>query len=159
AEEYSGQSSQQANSNCLGQKLLPDITSPGSHRSPHTDLASALQDIGQHYIHYPDAADQQRNARDAAHYNVEYPLSAPVLFKKLAGNYHRKVIFMTMGVDQNLAYQNSARPQSISILQSNHYLVELRLKSFQLEFLQRRRNRDINVVAVVLQLHPFELVF
>src|SRR5215471_272573 len=159
AEQYAGQPSQQADCYRLGQKLLPDIAPPRSHCSPHPDLASPLQYIGQHYIHDPDAADQQRNACDAAHYYVEYSLRALVLLQKLAGNYHRKVIFMTVSIDQNLAYQNSARPQSICIPQSNHYLVKLRLKSLQLEFLQRGRNRDINVVTVVLQLYSFELVF
>src|SRR5262249_27385936 len=105
-----------------------------------------------------DAADQQRNARDCAHHDIEYALGSLVLFQQLSRNDDREIIFAAMSVDQNLTDQNGTGFQGFGVFQLDDYFVQFRLELFELKFLQRGCQRNINVVAEILQFDPFEFV-
>src|SRR3990172_6338893 len=66
SEKHSDQSSDPAHDQGFKQKLPHDVSFLGADRFTYPDFTRALRHIDQHYIHDPDAADQQRYARDSA---------------------------------------------------------------------------------------------
>ena len=60
----------------LHHELVADVDLPRAHRPPHPDLARALEHRGQHDVHDPDAAHEERDAGDRPHHDVEEALGA-----------------------------------------------------------------------------------
>ena len=62
-----------------------------AQRAADADLARPLQDAGQHDVHDPDAADQQRDRRERDHDDFEDALRPPLLGQQFGRNDHREV--------------------------------------------------------------------
>src|SRR5262249_3016786 len=140
------------------QELLPDVAAARAEAPADSDLAGPLQDVGEHDVHNADAADQQRDAGDAAHDDVENALRALVLFQQFARDDDRIIVGLAMRVREHLADQDRGRFESVDDFETQRNLVKLRFKALKLEFLERRRERDVDVVAEILQFDSFELI-
>src|SRR5262245_28615446 len=158
SEDHADQPSDETDCQGLDQELLPDVAAARAEAPADADLARALQNVGEHDVHDADAADQQRDAGDAAHDDVEDALRALVLFEQLARDNDRIIVGLAVRVREHLADQDRGRFERVDVLEAQRDLVKLRFKALQLEFLERRRERDVDVVAEILQLDAFELV-
>jgi len=65
------------------EELNYNIASPGAECTADADLARSLADGGQHNIHNPDAADQERNRSDRTQNDTEKTLGLPGLLEQL----------------------------------------------------------------------------
>ena len=66
-----------------------DVDLARAHRAPHPDLARPLEHGGEHDVHDPDAAHEQRDRGDRPHHHVEEPLGAPALLEQRLGHDQR----------------------------------------------------------------------
>src|SRR3954469_18817888 len=79
AKQNSGDAAGQRNDRRLDQELPDAVTLPRADGAADADLARPLQPAGQHDVHDPDAADQQRDRRDRHHHHLEDALRAALL--------------------------------------------------------------------------------
>src|SRR6266508_3400641 len=88
----------------LGQELPHDISLAGADGAADADLARTFQYCGEHDVHDPDAAYQQRNAGDADHDDVEDELGAAALFQQSGGHHHGEVAGVLVGGGEDGAH-------------------------------------------------------
>src|SRR5262245_14007177 len=118
AEDHSDQPADETDRQGLDQELLPDVAAARAEAPADPDLARPLQDVGEHDVHDADAADQQRDAGDAAHDDVEDALRALVLFEQFARDDDRKIVFLAMRVREHLADQDRGRFERVDVLEA-----------------------------------------
>ena len=68
------------------EELEADVAPPRADRAAHADLARALEHRREHDVHDADAADEQRDAGDGAHDDVEEALGLPALLEERLGH-------------------------------------------------------------------------
>src|SRR4030095_12971800 len=69
--EHAEKTADPADRDGLGQELDEDVAAARADRATDADLAGALEDVGEHDVHDPDPADEERDARDPSHDDVE----------------------------------------------------------------------------------------
>ena len=69
---------------------MSPFVAPMALRMP--DLPRPLRDVGQHYVHDADPADEQGDPGDRAHDDVEDALGPLGLGQKLLGNHHLVIL-------------------------------------------------------------------
>jgi hypothetical protein len=73
-----------------------DVPAFGAEGAPDPDLAGALGDAGEHDVHDPDAADQERDGGDRTQDDVEDLLGALGLAEHLERHDHLVVLFLVV---------------------------------------------------------------
>ena len=84
--------------------MQPDVQPPGADGPPDSDLVRPLQHIGQHDVHDADAADEQRDTGDTAHYDIEDFLRLLVLAEKLLRHYKAEIGLSIVQLFQELGH-------------------------------------------------------
>src|SRR4029077_10012791 len=72
ADEHAGDPADERDEHGLGQELGEDVSAPGADRLADADLACALGDGHEHYVHDADPADEQRDRGDLAEQRREH---------------------------------------------------------------------------------------
>ena len=83
----------------------------------HADLARPLEHRGQHDVHDADAADQQRDAGDAAHHDVEQALRLPALLEQRLG--HHQLVVVGAAVQARRAGRGSRRGRRVRLVSAS----------------------------------------
>src|SRR5205823_3326705 len=82
ADHDSGDAAHDADQDRFGQELKQDLPPGRADRSAHADLLDPLEHRREHDVHDPDAADDERDRRDRAQYDVEDRLGALLLLQE-----------------------------------------------------------------------------
>ena len=126
--------------------------------SAQPDFIGPFQNRSQHDVHDPDPADQQRDAGDCAHHDIEDALCSLVLFEQLFGNHDRIVIDIPVH-DRHQVIDGRSLFRNIGAVGDLYNdFVELIFNGFGVEFLDRRCDGYINIVIGILDFYAFEFL-
>src|SRR5215470_9432418 len=118
AEDYADQPADETDRQRLYQELLPDVSAARAEAAADSDLARPLQDVGEHDVHDADAANQQRDAGDAAHDDVENSLRALVLLQQFSRDDDRIIVGLAVRVREQFADQDRGRFESVDVFEA-----------------------------------------
>ena len=131
-----------------------DVALLGADRAADADLARPLHHAGEHDVHDPDAADQQRDRGDRHHDHLEDALRAALLGEQLRRRDDREVAGVSRCATVSRPRSSAAAAGTSSL--DSHLQVDavdlvlvLRLAVFEAE--DRRVQRHVDQVVAILR--------
>ena len=147
ADHDAADASDQADGERLHHELREDVAGAGADGAADADLARPLEHRGQHDVHDPDAADEQRDAGDRAHDDVEDALRLPALLEQRLGHHDLVVVGAAVqAVEERLDQLRRLVRRDIR-RHAHQQLVDRRVERIAVELADGGRHRNPDLAA------------